>query len=304
MNTITPNQKFLQQINSMSPTEALRKYLAHGKSVFPVGPDKRPLVRWKTYQTNIALPCEADKWIKLWPDMAIGFPTGAYNEYNVLDADTWKAEDWLRDNAPPTTMIQLTRKGTHRFYRLGAFKVPTVKGIGPLPGIDARGEGGYVVISPSTIAGHKYEWLPGAGRATPPPLDALGQAFFTPAGTSPAQGPRKRAHRAEKGSNGADNGPQRYNADGLMYDGREDHITRVTMGMVSTFLRDYGYLPDPEFIAEEMWRICQKVMDLRDGKYSYDYCVEKARSAIEGVRTGRIPVYPDIPEDEKGFGKW
>ena len=309
---------FFERVNAMTPVEALTAYLDHGKTVFPVRPfdldeDRRakaPLVPWKTYQTTCATPYEVRRWIERWPELALGFPTGAYNGYNVLDADTPCAEEWLREHAPATPLVQRTRKGLHRFYRIGSFKVPTVTGIGPVPGIDARGEGGFVVIAPSVIAGHHYQWIldvqhahaehPGLDGpdAHPdrqvPTLDALGEAFFTRSGTTPGQKGVLRPHGPRNAPSGAFSHDQRYNDDGLVAIGCRDVFMRdVVLGLVASHVRDFGTLPDADYIAARAWEIFCDRADRSDGIPKFEHCLEKAIYTIRRVGDGTLVVDDD-----------
>ena len=101
-NITTPPDKvhFLTHVNGLTPPEALLAYLERGKSVFPVGPEKRPLVKWLEFQSRVATPDEARCWLDRWPDLALGFPTGQYNGLNVLDCDAPMAERWLQKHVP------------------------------------------------------------------------------------------------------------------------------------------------------------------------------------------------------------
>ncbi len=273
---------FFDRVNRMTPAEALVAYLERGKSVFPVGPDKRPRLPWKIYQTGLATPYEVQKWLERGVE-ALGFPTGAYNSYNVLDADTPEAEEWLREHAPATPLVSRTRRGLHRFYRCGTLQVPTVTGLGP-GGIDARGAGGFVICPPSVILGHRYTWEIGSGPV--PTLDCMGEQFFRP-GLSPSQavtgGPQG------GGRSGGDRGAPdlSYTDDGLVARGCRDVFMRdVVWSLVAGHVRDNGTLPDPEYIAGRAWEIFYERADLSDGKGSYDECLEKAIYAVARVGSG------------------
>jgi hypothetical protein len=60
-----------------------------GLPVFPCGPDKRPLVRWKEAAT-----CDPEAVAELWrrhPGALVGLPCGARSGLFVLDLDTDRA---------------------------------------------------------------------------------------------------------------------------------------------------------------------------------------------------------------------
>lgn len=284
------NPAFLRRINALSVPEALMAYLGAGISVIPLR-GKVPRRAWTPFQASCPTIAEGRGWVREFPDLgSIGFVTGGINGLVVLDSDTPEADQWLRDNAPFTSLVSITRKGFHRFYRPGKIAVPTGKGFGPIPGIDARGEGGYVVAPPSVVADHIYQWAWTENPVPVPTLDALGADFFVGAG---GQG---------GGGDGSSLTGLVYGRTGLIIDGRESFITSRVMGIVSNFLRDNGYLPDPQVVADQMWGLCCQKVDLSDGKYSPAYCLEKAAYAIGRVRDGTIEIYPDgHVGDQEGY---
>lgn len=117
--------------------------LKSGKSIFPVGKDKRPLVRsWQEFQTRRATKEELDKWFEMWPDMNYAVVTGKISGIAVIDIDP-RHGGVLDDRFPQdTTIIKTGNGGYHLYYKWS-------EGIGNrtnvYEGIDVRGEGGYVV---------------------------------------------------------------------------------------------------------------------------------------------------------------
>ncbi|HOX59663.1 MAG TPA: VapE family protein, partial [Verrucomicrobiota bacterium] len=101
------------------------------------------------------------------PTANIGVPTGLISGLAVLDVDTLKGgEDSLFDltrqfGPLPDTVAALTGGGGQHF--LFAHPGPGVKirnsveNLGP--GLDVRGDGGYIIVAPSThVSGRTYEW--------------------------------------------------------------------------------------------------------------------------------------------------
>lgn len=134
-------------------------YASRGRPVFPLEPrGKRPLT---THGCRDATADEAQiqAWWKRWPAANIGLATG--RRFAVLDVDgaegyasiaTLEAEH----GALPGTLACITARGEHRW-----FTTPEVisNRAGLRPGLDARGEGGYVVAPPSIhMTGHVYRW--------------------------------------------------------------------------------------------------------------------------------------------------
>lgn len=124
-------------------------YLQLGFPVFPVGPDKKPLVRWKDFQARFPTEQEVAEWEKKFPNAGIGCPTGPFSKLFVIDVDGDKGlQSQAKLNYPlPITRISKTPRGYHYFFkwnpRLDKY-ITTISDI--QPGIDIRGKGGYVVV--------------------------------------------------------------------------------------------------------------------------------------------------------------
>lgn len=105
-------------------------------------------------------------WWKAWPQANIGLATGRVSGFWVLDVDPRAggeeslAELQDRLGGLPDTVMALTGGGGQHFLfdcpadceiRGGANKLG--------PGLDVKGEGGYIVVEPSEhISGHAYTW--------------------------------------------------------------------------------------------------------------------------------------------------
>jgi hypothetical protein len=105
------------------------------------------------------------EWWKQWPDANIGVPAGAVSGLVVLDVDPDKGgDDTLyeleREYAElPETVEQITGGGgRHVLFTHPGGPVPNSAGaIGP--GLDIRGDGGYILVAPSDHAsGGTYAW--------------------------------------------------------------------------------------------------------------------------------------------------
>ncbi|NLB94522.1 MAG: AAA family ATPase [Armatimonadetes bacterium] len=155
-------------------------YLSHGYSVIPCNPKtKKPFVKWKPYQTRLPTEGEVCEWWRQWPNAAIGVVTGKVSRLVVLDADVDKhgANVWLLYQCAPTERIVKTGGGYHLWLRYpeGADFVPTLAGVMEKelgPGLDVRGDGGYVIAPPSLHpSGVLYAWVQeGEATALPPAI--------------------------------------------------------------------------------------------------------------------------------------
>jgi hypothetical protein len=129
---------------------------------------KHPLVRRGLYEATTELD-QIASWWRRWRSANVGVATGAQSGIVVIDIDLPSALaslDRLTDVELPATLTGLTGGGgLHLIYRctnatLGnsAGRLPGVDG--ELPGIDLRGNGGYIVGPPSVHrSGTRYEWL-------------------------------------------------------------------------------------------------------------------------------------------------
>lgn len=132
---------------------------------------KKPLVSWSKYQKELPTEEEITSWWTTYPEANIGIITGSISGIAVIDMDTPEAVEYGKKNFPKTPTVK-TGKGAHAYfqYREGVRNQQNKK---ELPGIDIRGEGGYVVAPPSVhYSGNKYTWAEGLG------LDVVPMAEF------------------------------------------------------------------------------------------------------------------------------
>src|SRR5438128_1578448 len=164
--------------------DAALAYAQRGWSVFPVhtivngqcscdnttcaSPGKHPRTTHGV-QDAITDTSTIEQWWTQWRDANIGIRTGAVSGLVVLDVDPrhggdasleeWKAlygHDFL------TTLISCTGGGgLHLFYAYPG--QPVRNKVGLAPGLDIRGDGGYIVAPPSIhVSGNRYVWDPAA----------------------------------------------------------------------------------------------------------------------------------------------
>lgn len=157
--------------------KAALDYVRLGWSVIPVEPGgKRPLIRWQVYQYRRADIPEIAVWFGRWPDANIAIVTGVVSGLVVLDLDPRHgAEASLgqiqREHGPlPDTVEASTGGGGRHLYFAHPGEIIRNR-VGLLPGIDLRGDGGYVVAPPSIHAsGKPYRWMRSPDVLYPLPL--------------------------------------------------------------------------------------------------------------------------------------
>jgi hypothetical protein len=169
----------LVSVNDVSPLAAALRYAELGLPVFPVAPvdrstgtcgckdseacdsvGKHPLVRWADKATTDR--AQISSWWGSWkPDANIGVPTGQRSGLVVVDIDRQHDGHATRQTLeaggrvfPPTLAARTRNGGWHFVYAAPAgVRVPNttaaLAGVGDTPGIDVRGDGGYIIVAPS-----------------------------------------------------------------------------------------------------------------------------------------------------------
>lgn len=165
-------------------------YLKRGWSVLPIcapspgggcrqhgdgckSPGKTPLVPWKEYQEHLPSEDDVRLWYRRWPTANIGLATGAVSGVVVIDADSESAIQFVLGrgegelaSAPMVT----TGKGAHWYVEHPGEDVHNFAR--KWPGVDFRGDGGYVLVPPSLhYSGRRYAW-----HATPEDMGGLPEA--------------------------------------------------------------------------------------------------------------------------------
>lgn len=139
------------------------KYQNRGLSVIPVRPDKKPYIPWTDYQTRRATVEELKGWWKSWPNANVGIVTGALSGVFVIDCDSEQAYQKIQDLLPDSfiTCIARTPRGYH-IYLVYPKEGHIGNATGIMPGVDVRGEGGYIIAPPSINGeGKAYAWMDG-----------------------------------------------------------------------------------------------------------------------------------------------
>lgn len=141
---------------------SLRAWWEADWPVFPVS-GKKPLVRWKPYQTRLPTEAEIDEWEERWPDAGVALATGRLAGVVIGDLDLHKLPDEAAREAKraevdrilgPSPWVSTTvNGGDHRWYQWPGYEVPNSAG-DVCEHVDIRGDGGFVVVPPSP----GYDW--------------------------------------------------------------------------------------------------------------------------------------------------
>jgi hypothetical protein len=183
----------MPQAQATPPTvfEAALDYARCGIPVFPCNPiDKKPLTA-NGFKDATRDETQILAWWQQYPNAMIGVPMGPASGMWATDLDVDPARkvdgkstlDQLiaqRGALPPTWMTITPRGGRHLIW-IWDPNIEIRNSVGKVgPGIDVRGNGGYVIWPPSRNAtGGTYQWEPGGPQTAalaPPWLIVLAKA--------------------------------------------------------------------------------------------------------------------------------
>jgi Bifunctional DNA primase/polymerase, N-terminal len=140
-------------------------YARRGVPVFPCEPGGKAPLTYNGFWDATTDSRRIGIWWGRWPEANIGVPTGERSGLLVLDVDprdggpeSLAGLERTAGPLPETARARTGGGGMHVFFRY-----PAGEGVrnstGRLgPGLDVRGEGGYVIVPPSRTLG-AYEWL-------------------------------------------------------------------------------------------------------------------------------------------------
>jgi len=134
-----------------------------GLAVFPCRPRyKRPATANGVKDATTDLDT-LRQWWRHEPEFNVAVATGAISGVFVLDVDGVDAEAELRrleqkHGQLPSTVESITGRGRHAFFKMP--RSPVRNSAGKIaPGVDVRGDGGYVLVPPSMHpSGRPYAW--------------------------------------------------------------------------------------------------------------------------------------------------
>ena len=140
---------------NMTPASALAEAaIALGLPVFPCDANKRPLTT-RGFHDASTDPEQIRRWFTNPAAVMIGVPTGAVSGFLVVDVDVKDGRQgmaWLDANShrlPQTRTIRTIGQGLHIYLRMPAGFDVRNSASKIAPGIDVRGNGGYVIVPPS-----------------------------------------------------------------------------------------------------------------------------------------------------------
>jgi predicted P-loop ATPase len=159
------------ELNTISCYKEAFRLMADGKSVMPVGKDKKPLLKsWKFLQERIPTEEELEEWWTRWPEANVGLITGRVSGITVLDLDVGH-ETSTPVNTFPETLTQSTPSGgTHLIYLYTPGFSVSANQYPQYPYLDMRSDGGFIVYAPSVTPRGEYRIIKNISP-TPFPVD-------------------------------------------------------------------------------------------------------------------------------------
>lgn len=145
--------------------EAALACAVRGWPAFPCVPGKKTPLTEHGFLDATTDPEVIRDWWRKWPDANIGIATGVLSGLAVLDFDVKHAQPGAttynelqaEHGKVKTRMVGTPSGGRHLLYEYPGEFVKSCTGL--KPGLDIRGDGGYIISPPSVTPEGKYEWL-------------------------------------------------------------------------------------------------------------------------------------------------
>ncbi len=119
-------------------------------------PGKHPRIPWRPYTERLPTEDEVIQWFDdEFYGSNVGIVTGQVSRIAVVDVDGPMSA--FEELGLPKTLEAITGSGGRHYYYRTKTAIPSR--IGMVPGIDLKGDGGFVVAPPSRhVSGRKYMW--------------------------------------------------------------------------------------------------------------------------------------------------
>lgn len=122
--------------------------------VFPCRENKKPVGKWKEMATQDPELIELNFSVK--GAALVGVPMGGITGLVTIDCDTPEAVKWVQDKGMAQTLTHRTQRAGGVHYIFKCYAAATVRNATDaegIPGLDVRGEGGYIIWWPATSPG-------------------------------------------------------------------------------------------------------------------------------------------------------
>jgi len=262
-------------------------YAGMGWSVVPVRPgEKVPAIKWQNLQSLAADVTTIQGWFDTEPNFGIGLIQGHNAGTIVLDFDArdggMETLAQLDAQGLPVSVRAFTPGGgVHVILRHPGRDVPTRKNV--LPGMDVRGDGGFIVAHPSIHPnGRRYEWDVDCHPDDYTPADC--PSFILEVITAPLEA-----------STVADAGIVRMPAPGifgipqeLVNNGREQYMRDTVLAVALELRGSLGRLPTEDEVFDAAWPQYSAKVDLSRPGRGPEEMRAKIRYTLTRLRAGQI----------------
>ena len=260
---------------------------------------KHPAINWTKHQKERATKQQITEWFDgPYRGYSVGLITGSVSRMFVVDVDEGPGKDGgdtlaqlqlANDDLPPTPIAKTGGGGRHFILKTPPdFEIPTDKNtLGP--GIDTRGERGFVVAAPSLHAsGEYYIWDDNAHPNTTPVADA----------------PQWVVKLLQQGIKAKPNATPTVREDGLgrVLDGRETYMVRCIASVINHTISNGGALV-PEEIFSAAWPRYRDTTLTRDSTQTLEgenrgetLMRQRIDHLLRRVATGKWPAHEEINE--------
>lgn len=234
---------------------------------------KHPAVAWAQYQQTAPSEMQLRQWFEgAHASYGVGIITGAVSGIFVVDVDegpgkaggeTLNDLQFLNGDLPFTVQARTGGGGRHMIFRHPK-DIWVTTGRNVLgPGVDVRGDGGFIVAAPSLHeSGRYYLWDDVAHPKTTPVADAPAWVLEM------AEAPPPDAHGTRAPSTGT--GEIIRDAWGKVVDGRERHMVGIICGVIADKAREGGALPSVEAVVAEAWPSYERTTKARGASLEDD----------------------------------
>lgn len=184
-------------------------------------------------------------WWERWPEANVGIRTGKESKVVVIDLDrrhggeeSLKGLEERYGTLPETVSARTGGGGLHLFFAHPGGTVKNKVQVAGLPGLDVRGDGGYIVAPPSKhVSGTRYEWQAGRDpehRAPAPMPEWLSELLRV---STHRRGPARRPEEWRK----------------LVAEGAVEGIRNVTVASLAGHLLYHGVPPSLTVELLQAW---------------------------------------------------
>jgi len=236
---------------------------------------------------------QLDDWFTIG-GYGIGIVTGHVSGIFVLDFDGEEGQSLLnrleREHgaSPPTVSALTPGGGIHLLFQHPGIPVATRKHA--LPGLDIRGDGGFVVVHPSMHKnGRRYEWDADAhpedvGIAAAPQwvIDLVSQASPPQTSTSTPI-----VQAIQPGPLGLPSS--------VITDGRESYMRDTILAVLRAMRDQLGRLPTADELFAEVWPQYSRKVDLTRPGRGADEVMAKVRYTLRRVAAGAVAGLQALP---------